>query len=420
MAVVVCPACWQEVKISADSTVTEHTTNGRACWGAGSTGWSGVSAEALRVARDPRPRHAVVPNAPSTHTRQVATAESKPRARQPVITTASTDKPTTNKDFMREYELSAGIVRSEAQQLLSANSLPWGAWSDSPGQSGYGKTIGLAARERAMGLLPPQQDPAYEEEVARWSTRRAERTKYDSIITAWGVPLLVIGAASVASSVIFGADAFWPGALAAFGTVVAIWGWLLWRRSTLQPGPRPQASPDTFRDESVEKLANHLVRVAKRLDQERRGALDPAALFASVDQKWQPLGPRPAPMESASWQEAEELAGAWLRWLGCSKVRVTQATRDGGVDVIAPGLVAQVKLQTQAVSPLHVRALHGVASTHNSIAVFFASGGYSKAATEFADDAGIALFHFNPATASLRAASTRARRLLETGFPSNS
>lgn len=92
-----------------------------------------------------------------------------------------------------------------------------------------------------------------------------------------------------------------------------------------------------------------------------------------------------------TWQDAELAAVDHMRVLGFTDARVTGAGADGGIDVIARDAVAQVKHYSQPIGVGPVRELRGVADAHQRL-LFYASGGYTAAARQFADDRGIALF----------------------------
>lgn len=110
---------------------------------------------------------------------------------------------------------------------------------------------------------------------------------------------------------------------------------------------------------------------------------------------------------------AEEAAAIWMRWLGADDTRVTQETRDGGIDVFSARWVGQVKWQVSPVPPSKVREIVGVSYQFGKEAVFFASpAGYSTEATRFADTMGVALFVMDDATGRLEGANTRADDLL--------
>lgn len=106
----------------------------------------------------------------------------------------------------------------------------------------------------------------------------------------------------------------------------------------------------------------------------------------------EPSGPRPTPTNRALMtpMEAESAAALWLRKQGFD-AHTTSGGPDSGVDVAAPGLVAQVKHQQAHVGRPEVQKLHGVASSRDALAVFFSTSGFTTTAIEWASDVGMAL-----------------------------
>ncbi|MGW7615530.1 restriction endonuclease [Streptomyces antimycoticus] len=92
-----------------------------------------------------------------------------------------------------------------------------------------------------------------------------------------------------------------------------------------------------------------------------------------------------------TWQDAELAAVDHMRSLGFADSRVTGAGADGGIDVIAQDAVAQVKHYSQPIGVGPVRELRGVTDAHQHL-LFYASGGYTAAARQFADERGVALY----------------------------
>ena len=100
------------------------------------------------------------------------------------------------------------------------------------------------------------------------------------------------------------------------------------------------------------------------------------------------------------FHEAEEMAAEWVRWMGWPNATRTQASGDGGIDVVGSGskgkVVAQVKFEALPAGRPVLQALygagHGESATHWA---FFSSAGYSAQALEWADRVGMALFRFS-------------------------
>lgn len=95
-----------------------------------------------------------------------------------------------------------------------------------------------------------------------------------------------------------------------------------------------------------------------------------------------------------NWDDAEELAVRYIKWLGYADARRTGAGSDEGKDVESSKCVAQVKdLGTGATRPM-LQQLFGVASAEKKTPIFF-SRSYARTAMEWGDRHGIALFKFD-------------------------
>lgn len=92
-----------------------------------------------------------------------------------------------------------------------------------------------------------------------------------------------------------------------------------------------------------------------------------------------------------TWQDAELAAADHMRSIGFTDARVTGAGADGGIDVVARDAVAQVKHYSQPIGVGPIRELRGVADSHHHL-LFYASGGYTASARQFADEREVALF----------------------------
>lgn len=133
---------------------------------------------------------------------------------------------------------------------------------------------------------------------------------------------------------------------------------------------------------------------------------------------WSPQGPRPSAMATCSDRQAEFLARDWMLFLGDSACQVSQATRDGGADVVSNRFVAEVKHHAAPVSPALVRQIFGVATAHGKTALFFSLSGYSSASVEFGEQVRMALFVYDFAQGTLLPKTSAAELALDRGLPS--
>lgn len=113
------------------------------------------------------------------------------------------------------------------------------------------------------------------------------------------------------------------------------------------------------------------------------------------------------------FRAAEEMAAAWLRRFGYRDAEVTPPGQDGGIDVLARGAIAQVKLwHTKRVGIREVQRLTGLTNPGQK-SFYFARSGYTRQALEWSTDPAhrIALFELG-SDGNLRAANFTAIRTL--------
>jgi len=134
--------------------------------------------------------------------------------------------------------------------------------------------------------------------------------------------------------------------------------------------------------------------------------------------RWTPAGAQPAPMQTCTDREAEHVAKEWMEYLGEPRCRVTQATRDGGVDVSSEHFVAEVKYHAAPVPPNLVRQIFGAATAERKRAVFFALTGYTADAVVFAEKNRIPLFVYDYRMGTLHPKSSTAEQAIKGGLQS--
>jgi hypothetical protein len=101
----------------------------------------------------------------------------------------------------------------------------------------------------------------------------------------------------------------------------------------------------------------------------------------------------PIPIRTA--RDAERNACALLAHLGFTRCEVTGSGPDGGVDVRGEGVVAQVKAEAKPVTLAVVQRTYGCAVAERAKAVVFGLNEFTKAAFDWAEQHGIALFAFD-------------------------
>lgn len=111
---------------------------------------------------------------------------------------------------------------------------------------------------------------------------------------------------------------------------------------------------------------------------------------------------------------AEHLVGDWLKYLGIPGVEVTQASQDGGVDVLTDEFACQVKYyKNQNVSVQEVREIFGVATAMGRMALVFTSSAMTPSAIDFAEQVGIPVVKFVVEVADLFALNGSGKTFLE-------
>lgn len=117
-------------------------------------------------------------------------------------------------------------------------------------------------------------------------------------------------------------------------------------------------------------------------------------------------------------RDAELFLAEWMHWAGFKGALATQATSDGGLDIVSADTGAQVKYGARSVGRPSLQALYGAATPQGRRCLFFASGGFSRQAEQWADQVGMALFVFD-ADGNVRAHNQYAQRIARTarGLP---
>ncbi len=84
-----------------------------------------------------------------------------------------------------------------------------------------------------------------------------------------------------------------------------------------------------------------------------------------------------------------------MKSIGFVDAHRTSAGADGGLDALSSQTAAQVKFYANPVGRPDIQRLRGAAHDYR-LPLFYATGGYTREATEFADQTGVALFHMDP------------------------
>lgn len=132
---------------------------------------------------------------------------------------------------------------------------------------------------------------------------------------------------------------------------------------------------------------------------------------------WQELHPAPpAAPYGVSPAGAERWCRDWLEHMGLQGAEVTQQSGDGGVDVVSPTHIVQVKHYTGSVSIAEIRELVGVAAVEGRLPIFMTSGLYPVQAEEFADKARMLLYRYDVETGQVEGCTGMSRVMIQSGF----
>lgn len=133
--------------------------------------------------------------------------------------------------------------------------------------------------------------------------------------------------------------------------------------------------------------------------------------------KWQEMYPHPgAQPYGVSPNGAEHWVKNWCLHMGLEGAAVTRQSGDGGIDVLSPTHIVQVKHYTGTVGIAAIRELIGVASVDGRKAALFTSGTFPPSASEMANRAEVGLFVYDVFTGEVQAASSAAAHVMKFGL----
>ncbi|WP_374214409.1 hypothetical protein [Streptomyces sp. Je 1-79] len=129
-----------------------------------------------------------------------------------------------------------------------------------------------------------------------------------------------------------------------------------------------------------------------------------------------PAPPRPSfrPMTIRTARDAVATSAGYLRWLGFRDVVQPEERSASGIDLRAPGLVAQVDPSTRPAALRAVECLWLNGLSSSAVSVFFSLAGYTPEARSRADELGIPLFVLD-LTGTPQPVNTPADELITTG-----
>ncbi len=167
-------------------------------------------------------------------------------------------------------------------------------------------------------------------------------------------------------------------------------------RWILENGESPGQVADFIRPEEIEEIKSEI---------------------NGVRHQWLKNRARPArQIYGVSNYGAESLVADWLRYLGFSQVAVTQASGDGGVDVVTETHLCQVKnYSAQPVSVQEVREVFGVAVSESKQPLIFTSSSLSSSALNFAEKNRIPVIKYDALSSELSPLNNAGAQILLQG-----
>ena len=105
--------------------------------------------------------------------------------------------------------------------------------------------------------------------------------------------------------------------------------------------------------------------------------------------------PKPLPLLHPNPENFEEYCTEWCHYLGYLDAVKTQNTRDGGIDIRASNMIAQVKYYASPVGVVPIRELNGVKNPGEEV-LFFALNGFTPEARRFASERDVTLISVKP------------------------
>jgi hypothetical protein len=105
--------------------------------------------------------------------------------------------------------------------------------------------------------------------------------------------------------------------------------------------------------------------------------------------------PKPGILLHPNPENFEEYCTEWCHYLGYLDAVKTQKSRDGGIDIRASNMIAQVKWYASAVGVVPIRELNGVKNPGEEV-LFFALNGFTPEARRFASEKDVTLISVQP------------------------
>lgn len=181
---------------------------------------------------------------------------------------------------------------------------------------------------------------------------------------------------------------FWTGL---FMFSVAPIAWLVLYLYALTPAGKAEAERLRENNEKAYAL-RHPAPKSVFEESARRSTGEPAPGPRQVSNS---LAKKPGMLLHPTPENFEEYCRDWCHYLGYYDAVKTQNSRDGGIDIKSPNMIAQVKFQVSPVGVRPIRELNGVRKPSQEV-LFFALNGFTPEARREASEMNITLIRVSP------------------------
>ncbi len=124
----------------------------------------------------------------------------------------------------------------------------------------------------------------------------------------------------------------------------------------------------------------------------------------------------PDAMAAHNSRDFEFYCAAWLRTLGATNVEVTEASKDGGVDIVSDQVLAQVKMHSKPVGVKPLREIIGATVGLQADTALFSASGFTRDAIDFAIKHGILLYWVDPVAQIITGCTSQSKAIIDEGW----
>lgn len=154
----------------------------------------------------------------------------------------------------------------------------------------------------------------------------------------------------------------------------------------------------------------------EREEELRRREREEANQIAQLSEYFPPQPVLPYPRHIEDFRDYEFRSAEVMKAFGFGSVRVTQGSRDGGLDVICNQAVAQCKMHMRPIGTPALQQFYGAASAYVArLPLYFAASGYSAGALTWGTEKRMYLFTLKT-NGEIKAENQYARNLMSKGW----